>query len=124
MPSLPLSLPSDPSCAFCRIARGETKATELYRDEWALAFRDIRPVAPIHILIIPLRHVASVQDLTETDAGLLDRMARIAGHLAEAEQVSASGYRLVINSGGDAGQSVFHLHMHLLAGRRMLWPPG
>jgi histidine triad (HIT) family protein len=81
-------------------------------------------MAPIHILIIPVRHVASLQELEDDSQGLLDHMAAIVRRLAESEHVGSSGYRLVINSGADAGQSVFHLHLHMLAGRRLRWPPG
>jgi histidine triad (HIT) family protein len=115
---------SSPSCAFCRIVRGEIPAELLHRDETVVAFRDTRPVAPLHILIIPVRHVTSVQELEGQEDGLLDHMAAVARRIAQQENVATRGYRLVINTGGDAGQTVFHLHMHLLAGRKLLWPPG
>jgi histidine triad (HIT) family protein len=112
------------TCPFCQIISGDSAAEVLYRDETVLAFRDIRPVAPIHILIIPIEHVASVQELEASRAGVMDRMAAVARRLAAQEGIVGSGYRLVINTGADAGQSVDHLHMHLLAGRRFRWPPG
>lgn len=111
-------------CLFCRIVSGEEVADVVYSDESVVAFRDIRPVAPVHILIIPARHMASLDDLQDIDAGLLDRMTSVARDVAARESVDSSGYRLVINTGMDAGQSVFHLHMHLIGGRRMGWPPG
>jgi histidine triad (HIT) family protein len=112
------------SCLFCRIAGGEEVADVVYSDGGVVAFRDIRPVAPVHILIIPTRHMASLHELQDIDAGVLDRMTSVARDIAAREGVDSSGYRLVINTGMDAGQSVFHLHMHLIGGRRMGWPPG
>lgn len=112
------------TCPFCRIARGESPAAVLHRDSKVMAFRDIRPAAPTHILVIPVRHLTSLEDMTAEDGGLMSHMTSVACSLAEHEGVDAQGYRLVINTGPDAGQSVFHLHMHLLAGRRMGWPPG
>ena len=112
------------SCLFCRVARGEAVADVIYSDEGVVAFRDIRPVAPVHILIIPAKHMASLHELEDVDAGLLHRMTSVARDMAAREGVDSSGYRLVINTGQDAGQSVFHLHMHLIGGRRMSWPPG
>jgi histidine triad (HIT) family protein len=111
-------------CLFCRIVSGEEVADVVHSDEGVVAFRDIRPVAPVHILIIPVRHMASLDELQGSDAGLLDRLTSKARDLAAREGISTSGYRLVINAGPDTGQSVFHLHMHLIGGRRMGWPPG
>jgi histidine triad (HIT) family protein len=112
------------SCLFCRIASGEAVADVVYSDGGVIAFRDIRPVAPVHVLIVPARHMASLHELQGSDAGILDRMTSVAREIATREGVDSSGYRLVINTGMDAGQSVFHLHMHLIGGRRMGWPPG
>ncbi|MFH1185219.1 MAG: histidine triad nucleotide-binding protein [Chloroflexota bacterium] len=112
------------SCPFCRIVRGEAKAAIVHRDEKVVAFRDIHPVAPTHILIIPTKHVASLQDLQVNDLEFMGRMMAVAREIVGGEGEPADGYRLVINTGADAGQSVLHLHMHLLAGRRMQWPPG
>ncbi len=109
-------------CLFCRIARQEIPATIMWEDEHALAFRDIEPRAPVHILVIPKRHFASLNDAT--DAMLLGRMLLAAREIAEGEGIAQSGYRVVINTGADAGQSVAHLHVHLLGGRTMKWPPG
>jgi len=111
-------------CPFCRIVGVEDAADVLYRDAGVVAFRDIRPVAPIHILIIPVRHIAALNDLQETDAGLMDKMTAVARSLAAREGIDSRGYRLVLNTGVEAGQSVSHLHMHLLGGRHMDWPPG
>jgi histidine triad (HIT) family protein len=108
------------SCIFCQIAAGGTATPFIYQDEDAVAFRDIQPQAPVHILVIPRRHLASLNDVT--DEGLLGRLvaaARRAAAVAGLEQ-----YRLVINTGADAGQSVLHLHLHILGGRVMAWPPG
>jgi len=111
-------------CPFCRIVRGDADATIVHRDDSVVAFRDLRPVAPTHILIIPTSHVRSLEELKAGDGGLLERMISVARDLARREGVESSGYRLVINTGPNAGQSVFHLHMHFLAGQRMHWPPG
>jgi histidine triad (HIT) family protein len=105
------------SCIFCKIIAGEAPATVLYRDDQVIAFRDIHPIASTHILIVPLRHIASVNDLTETDAALVGHMALTARLLAAREGVAERGYRLIINTGPEGGQSVFHLHMHLIAGK-------
>lgn len=96
----------------------------MHRDETVVAFHDLRPVAPTHVLIIPTRHVASLLQLQAGDDQLLGAMFSVAWEIARSEAVDADGYRLVINTGPAAGQSVFHLHMHLLAGRPMRWPPG
>ena len=109
-------------CLFCRIVRQEIPATIMWEDAHALAFRDIEPRAPVHILVIPKRHFASLNDAT--DAMLLGRMLLAAREIAEGEGIAQSGYRVVINTGADAGQSVAHLHVHLMGGRTMKWPPG
>jgi histidine triad (HIT) family protein len=112
------------SCVFCRIVRGQATATIVYRDELVVAFRDIHQAAPTHILIVPIGHISSLNDLGQPDEPLLGHMIRMAHELAVRENVDGSGYRIVINTGPEAGQSVSHLHLHLLAGRRMQWPPG
>jgi histidine triad (HIT) family protein len=111
------------SCLFCRIIAGELPATIVYRDDDVIAFRDVHPQAPTHILVIPTRHIASVADAQDSDAALLGRLITVAKQIAQTEKLGA-GYRLVINTGMQAGQSVFHLHVHLLGGRAMHWPPG
>lgn len=111
-------------CLFCKIAAGEIPATLVYQDDDIVAFRDIRPVAPTHILLIPRRHVASVAAATEADQALLGVLLLAAARLARDEGLAEDGYRVVTNTGPNAGQSVPHLHFHLLGGRAMSWPPG
>jgi histidine triad (HIT) family protein len=111
-------------CLFCRIIAGELPATVVYRDEALTAIRDIRPQAPTHILILPNTHITSTNELTDEHTLLMGRVLRLAAELARQEGIAAGGYRLVVNTGPDAGQSVGHFHLHLLGGRRMGWPPG
>ncbi|HET7631596.1 MAG TPA: histidine triad nucleotide-binding protein [Gemmatimonadaceae bacterium] len=113
-------MPND--CLFCRIARHEIPATIVAEDEHALAFRDIDPKAPVHVLVIPKVHVASLNDVA--DPGLVGHVVRMAVEIARAEGVAESGYRLVANTNTDGGQTVDHLHLHVLGGRHMTWPPG
>ena len=108
-------------CVFCKIASGEIKGNVVYQDEQVTAFRDLNPQAPTHVLVIPNKHVASVKELVEAD--LSHALLSAAVKVAEDEGLS-SGFRLVTNVGRDAGQSVLHLHWHLLGGRRLAWPPG
>lgn len=115
---------SDRDCLFCKIVDGEMSADVVYQDERVVAFRDINPQAPTHILVIPREHVASVNDLEPEHAPLVGALYLAAGELAEEEGISDEGYRLVMNTGSEAGQSVFHIHLHLLGGRPMKWPPG
>jgi histidine triad (HIT) family protein len=111
------------TCAFCRIAQGEEAARIVYQDEDVTAFYDRRPQAPTHVLIIPNEHIESVNRVETADMDLLGKLFVVARQVAAQEGVS-NGYRLVVNTGSQAGQSVFHLHMHLLGGRRLSWPPG
>lgn len=111
-------------CLFCSIASGEEDAEVIHEDERVVAFEDINPQAPVHFLIVPRDHVASVNDLTEADEELVGRLHTVARRLAEEEGFAADGYRLVVNCGDDAQQSVGHLHLHCLAGRALDWPPG
>lgn len=111
-------------CLFCRIVRGEIPADFSHQDDLVLAFRDINPKAPTHLLIIPRKHIDSAADLAETDAPMLGRMFAVAAELARETGIAERGFRLVSNSGPAAGQSVDHLHFHLLGGRSMSWPPG
>jgi histidine triad (HIT) family protein len=111
-------------CLFCGIVNGSIKADVVYRDETVIAFKDIMPRAPVHILIIPIAHIAMVSDLTPNDDKVVAAVFCAAGKLAEQFGVAKSGYRVVVNCGPDAGQTVFHLHYHLLGGRQMGWPPG
>ena len=110
-------------CLFCKIVSGAIPATRLYEDEHVLAFPDIAPQAPTHILIIPKKHIASLAHTLPEDADLLSQLLGTAANLAR-EQHLDNGYRLVINTGPDGGQTVDHLHVHLLGGRSMHWPPG
>jgi len=109
-------------CLFCKIAKGDIKASIVAQDDTLVAFRDVNPQAPTHILIIPRAHVATLNEVT--DAGLLGELLLKARDLARTEGLADRGYRLVINTNAEAGQSVFHVHAHLLGGRRMTWPPG
>ena len=107
------------NCVFCKIVAGEISSEILYQDEEVIAFRDIEPVAPTHLLIIPRRHIPSLTNLSDTDAPLIGHMVIIANQLARDEGIAESGYRLVINCGEHGGQIVTHLHMHLLGGKRL-----
>ena len=111
-------------CLFCRIVRGEIPAAKLYDDGEVLAFRDINPEAPVHVLLVPRRHIATLNDLEAADASLVGRLYLAGKQVAVDLGVAESGYRTVINCNRDAGQIVFHIHMHLLAGRELGWPPG
>jgi len=110
-------------CLFCKIASGAIPVKRLYEDGNVLAFPDINPQAPVHILIIPKQHLASLAHSTPEDAAMLGHLISAAGEVARAQNL-AKGYRLVINTGPDGGQTVDHLHVHLLGGRHMTWPPG
>src|ERR671927_1247974 len=110
------------SCLFCRIVAGEIPAKLVAETPECVAFRDINPQAPVHVLVIPRTHVPSLND--STDAALVGRLALVAADIARREGVAESGYRTVINTNADAGQSVAHIHLHLLGGRRLTWPPG
>lgn len=113
-----------PDCLFCRIASGGIPARLAHEDELVVAFHDIAPVAPVHLLLIPRRHLASVAELDEADGALLGRLFSVASRLAAEAGVAQTGFRLVANTGPQAGQSVHHLHWHLLGGRDLAWPPG
>ncbi len=106
-------------CIFCKIAAGQIPSEILYRDDRVVAFRDIHPLTPVHILIIPIRHIPSAGDITEAESPLIGHMVAVANQLAKREGIAEKGYRLVINSGEFGGQAVPHLHMHLLGGRRL-----
>lgn len=106
-------------CIFCKIAAGSISADVVFSDDDFVAFRDVHPLAPVHVVIIPRRHIASVNDLTEADQGLAGRLILVARKVAEKEKIAASGYRLAINCGPDGTQAVPHIHLHLLGGRRL-----
>jgi histidine triad (HIT) family protein len=114
----------DPACLFCRIVAGELPSTRIAEDDVAIAIRDISPRAPTHILVLPRDHVASAADLTDADAPLVGRLFAMAAEIARAEGIADAGYRIVTNVGTWGGQSVDHLHFHLMGGRPFDWPPG
>ena len=112
------------ACLFCRIVEGTIPADIVFQDEQSLAFRDINPQAPVHLLVIPKRHVSSLGDFANEDRELLARLLLLCKELAHRHGLAESGYRVVTNVGRDAGQTVFHVHFHVLGGRHMSWPPG
>lgn len=113
----------DPDCLFCRIAAGEIPSDRVHEDDQVVAFRDIAPRAPTHVLVIPRRHIADAHALTDADGELLARLFGVVRRIADEEGLE-NGYRVVTNVGPESGQTVFHLHLHLLGGRPMSWPPG
>ena len=115
-------MPAD--CLFCRIVAGEIPATRLHEDDLVIAIRDIAPRAPTHLLLLPRSHIASAAELTEADGALLGRLFAVAAELARSAGIAESGYRLVSNVGRWGGQTVNHLHVHLMGGRAFDWPPG
>lgn len=119
-----MSVDFDPSCLFCRIAAGRIPSTLVYSDELVYAFRDTRPVAPSHVLVIPRRHIPGINVPDAEDGELLAAILKAANTVARQEGIAESGYRVVWNVGPNAGQSVFHMHLHVLGGRPLGWPPG
>lgn len=111
-------------CIFCKIIDGKIPCDKVYESDTVLAFRDINPQAPVHVLLVPKPHVATLNDLTSSDQGVMDGLYRAAVQVARELEVAESGYRTLVNCNDEGGQDVFHLHMHLLGGRRMGWPPG
>ncbi len=111
-------------CLFCRIAAGQIPGAVVYQDDQVVAFKDINPQAPLHLLIVPRRHIASLNDLTPQDDALAGAIQRRAAALAKEHGYDERGYRTVFNTNREAGQTVFHIHLHLLAGRELTWPPG
>jgi histidine triad (HIT) family protein len=111
-------------CLFCKIIAGQIPGTVVYQDDDLFAFRDINPQAPLHVLILPRRHIATLNDLAPGDDALVGSMFRAAAALAKEHGYADRGYRTVFNTNRQAGQSVFHIHLHLLAGRSLAWPPG
>ncbi|MHB8729853.1 MAG: histidine triad nucleotide-binding protein [Sulfuricaulis sp.] len=111
-------------CLFCKMVSGQIKPDTVYEDDDVLAFKDLNPQAPVHVLVIPKKHVATLNDLGEAETALLGKLSLAATRIARESGIAASGYRTVVNCNADAGQSVFHLHLHLLGGRFMRWPPG
>jgi histidine triad (HIT) family protein len=111
-------------CLFCKLASGEIAAGTVYSDDRVVAFRDVAPAAPIHVLIIPRRHIENILAANKADEALLGHMLTAASRIARQEGIAESGFRLVINCNEDGGQSIDHLHIHLLGGRKLGWPPG
>ena len=111
-------------CLFCRIVAGEIPADVVHQDERAVAFRDINPQSPVHVLVIPRDHLESLDEATLKDEALLGHLLRVAARVANEQGLSESGYRTVVNTGAGAGQSVFHLHLHVIGGQHLSWPPG
>ncbi len=111
-------------CIFCKIAAGTIPSTKVFEDDRCIAFRDINPAAPTHVLVVPRKHLATMNDLTESDELLAGHLLRVGAQVAKQTGVDESGYRLVFNTNADGGQTVFHIHLHVLGGRGMHWPPG
>jgi histidine triad (HIT) family protein len=111
-------------CLFCKIVAREIPGSIVFEDDHVLAFNDINPQAPTHVLLVPKRHIASLNDLTPGDDQIVGELARRAAAIAKERGIADKGYRTVLNTNRDAGQTVFHIHMHLLGGRAMQWPPG
>ncbi|MFN7965843.1 MAG: histidine triad nucleotide-binding protein [Acidobacteriota bacterium] len=111
-------------CVFCKIVAGTIPATLLYEDEFVVAFSDLNPQAPTHLLVIPRQHIDTLNEIGPEDSALIGRMVAVATSLAKSRGLHSSGYRCVLNCNADGGQSVFHIHLHLLAGRKLTWPPG
>jgi histidine triad (HIT) family protein len=111
-------------CLFCKMVSGEIAPDKVYEDDRVLAFRDIHPQAPLHVLVIPKEHIATLNDLDDAHQSLVGQMVQAAAKIAAQEGMDGTGYRTIMNCNDDGGQTVFHIHLHLLAGRRMHWPPG
>jgi histidine triad (HIT) family protein len=119
---MPITM-TNPSCIFCKIVKREASAQIVYEDDSCIAFRDIHPQAPLHLLVIPRKHLASAAEAEPADEALLGHLHRVAAQLARQHQLAA-GHRVVMNTGAEAGQTVFHVHLHVLGGRPFRWPPG
>jgi histidine triad (HIT) family protein len=119
-----VSGPAGKDCVFCRIVRKELTAAVLFESESVLAFEDIRPRAPVHVLVIPKAHIASLNEAPEGSESLLGELLSTAREMARRKGVGDSGYRIVLNTGPHSGQEIFHIHFHVLGGRPMSWPPG
>ena len=111
-------------CLFCKVVSGEVAINKIYENKDILAFEDINPQAPIHLLIIPKVHIPTLNDLDPRDIALVGKLSLVASKLAKEYEISKNGYRTIMNCNSDAGQTVFHIHLHMMAGRRFKWPPG
>ena len=114
----------DPNCIFCKIIDKKIPAKIVYEDDLSLVFEDINPQAPVHLLIIPKKHIADIHSISKNDRESIGHLFYLARNIAQEKGLESSGYRMVINNGRDAGQAVFHIHLHLLSGRPFSWPPG
>jgi histidine triad (HIT) family protein len=112
------------NCIFCNIAEGKFQADIVYQDEDVVAFHDINPQAPVHILIIPRKHISTINDVEDSDAGLIGKIILTAKKIAKEKGIAEDGYRILFNCNKMGGQHVYHIHLHLLGGRQLLWPPG
>ncbi|MBT3797034.1 MAG: histidine triad nucleotide-binding protein [Candidatus Marinimicrobia bacterium] len=112
------------NCLFCKIINGEITATKIYENEHIIAFNDIDPKAPIHILVIPKKHIRSINELNSSDINLAGEIILAAKKIAKDQGVDSKGFRVVFNTNDDGGQTVYHIHMHIMGGRQMQWPPG
>lgn len=115
---------TDANCLFCKIIERKIKATIIHEDEYAIAIEDINPQAPVHALIVPKKHIVDIHSIVVADRELIGHLFYVAKTIASKKGLERNGYRMVINNGQDAGQTVFHIHLHLLSGRRFAWPPG
>jgi histidine triad (HIT) family protein len=111
-------------CLFCKIIKGEIPSKKVYEDDHLIAFEDIEPQAPVHILVIPRKHVSTILEAGPEDNELIGKMFQAANSIAKEKNIDESGFRLVLNCNRDGGQAVYHIHLHLLGGRQMSWPPG
>lgn len=114
----------DPNCIFCKIIDRKVPSTIVHEDDFAVAFEDLNPQAPVHTLIVPKKHISEIHDITVADRELIGHLFFVARTIASKKGLDRNGYRMVINNGAGAGQTVFHIHLHLLSGRRFVWPPG
>ena len=113
-----------PDCLFCKIRDGKIQSKKVFEDEQVFAFEDIYPQAPTHILVVPKQHIPTVNDVNESNKAVIGHMAYVASLIARERGLSENGYRLIINTNADAGQTVFHIHLHVMGGRPFQWPPG
>lgn len=114
----------DPNCIFCKIIGKKIPSTVVFEDELSLAFEDVNPQAPVHILVVPKQHIPDIHSMTEADRNIVGHLFLTAKKIADQKGLNAEGYRMVINNGAGVGQTVFHIHLHILSGRRLTWPPG
>ena len=112
------------NCIFCKIVKGEIPSKKVYEDDSVFAFEDIKPTAPLHVVIVPKKHISAISEITQEDERVIGRIQAVAAKIAKERKECAQGYRIVNNCGADAGQTVFHVHYHLLGGRKFSWPPG